>query len=48
LGIAFDAYVASFRAVDSAAVATILAAAAIIALLGFWYAYPLARRLASP
>lgn len=44
-GIAFDAYVAAFRALDSTAAATILAAAALMALLGFWYAYPLALRL---
>jgi hypothetical protein len=47
-GIAFDAYMAAFGALDSAMVAMILAAAAIVALVGFWYAYPLAQRLASP
>lgn len=45
LGIAFDAYVAASRALASVAGATILAAAAIIALLGFWYVYPIATRL---
>jgi hypothetical protein len=39
---------AAFGALDSAMVAMILAAAAIVALVGFWYAYPLAQRLASP
>lgn len=43
-GIAFDAYVATSRAFDSVAGAAVLAAAAISALLGFWYAYPMARR----
>ncbi len=45
LGISLDAYVAASRALASAAGATILGAAAIIALLGFWYAYPVARRI---
>jgi hypothetical protein len=36
-GIALDAYVAAGRALQSETGATILAAAAIIALLGFWY-----------
>jgi hypothetical protein len=45
-GIAFDGYVAVLRALHSAAIAAALAVAAIIALLGFWYAFPLWRRFA--
>lgn len=45
LGIAFDAYVAAYRAFASERGAAILAAAAIIALLGFWYLYPIGKRL---
>ena len=44
-GIAFDAYVASVRALQSAAGAATLAVVAIIVLLVFWYGYPIARRL---
>jgi hypothetical protein len=45
-GMAFDAYVAALRALDSAAAAGLLALAAITVLLGFWYAFPLWRRFA--
>jgi hypothetical protein len=46
IGIAFDAYVASGRAIHSQTVAAVLGVAAMIALLGLWYAYPLWWRLA--
>jgi hypothetical protein len=45
LGIAFDTYVAAGRALQSDAAAMILAGAAIVVLLGFWYALPLWRRM---
>jgi len=44
-GIALDAYVAAGRALQSDSGAAVLAVAAITALLGFWYVYPLAKRL---
>jgi hypothetical protein len=44
---ALDTYVAAGRAVQSPTTAVLLAAAAIGALLGLWYAYPLWRRAAS-
>jgi Family of unknown function (DUF6328) len=47
LGIALDTYVAAGRAVQSPSNAVALAAAAIAALLGAWYAYPIWRRAAS-
>jgi Family of unknown function (DUF6328) len=46
-GIALDTYVAAGRAVQSSITAVVLAIAAIGALLGAWYAYPLWRRAAS-
>jgi hypothetical protein len=42
--IALDTYVAVRRALDSAPTALILAACALIVLLGLWYGYPLLRR----
>ena len=45
LGIALDTYVAAGRALSSDTAALALAAAAIVVLLGFWYAYPLWRRM---
>jgi hypothetical protein len=42
---ALDTYVAAGRALQSDAGAAILATAAIIALLGFWYIFPLWRRV---
>jgi hypothetical protein len=45
LGIALDTYVAAGRALQSEAIALALAAAAIIVLLGVWYALPLWRRM---
>jgi len=45
LGIAIDTYVAAGRAVQSDTVAFILAAAALIVLLGVWYAIPIWRRM---
>ena len=42
--IALDTYVAAGRAVESRSTALALAAAAIVALLGTWYAYPIWRR----
>jgi hypothetical protein len=44
-GIALDTYVAAGRALQSEAIALALAAAAIIVLLGVWYALPLWRRV---
>jgi hypothetical protein len=44
LGIALDTYVATGRALESANLAAALALAALIVLVGFWYAYPLGRR----
>jgi hypothetical protein len=44
-GIAADSFVATFRALDSAGGAAALALAAIVTLLGFWYVFPLWRRL---
>ena len=44
--IALDTYVAAGRALSSATAAAVLAVAAIVALLGLWYAYPIWRRLA--
>lgn len=44
--IALDTYVAAGRAMSSATAAAVLAVAAIVALLGLWYAYPIWRRLA--
>jgi hypothetical protein len=46
-GIALDTYVAADRAVQSSTTAVALAAAAIGALLGAWYAYPIWRRAVS-
>jgi hypothetical protein len=45
LGIALDTYVAVGRAVQSELAAFSLAAAAVIVLLGVWYALPLWRRV---
>jgi hypothetical protein len=45
LGIALDTYVAAGRAVQSEVAAFSLAAAAVIVLLGVWYALPLWRRV---
>lgn len=45
LGIALDTYVAAGRALQSDAIALVLAAAAIIVPLGIWYALPLWRRM---
>ena len=45
LGIALDAYVAGGRALQSQPAALALAAVAILVLLGFWYAFPLWRRM---
>jgi hypothetical protein len=45
LGIALDTYVAAGLALQSEAVALLLAAAAIIILLGVWYALPIWRRV---
>src|SRR5262249_13681369 len=47
LGIALDTYVAAGPAVQSPSTAVALAAAAIAALLGAWYAYPIWHRAAS-
>jgi hypothetical protein len=44
-GIALDTYVAGGRALQSEDAALSLAAAAIVVLLGFWYALPLWRRI---
>ena len=48
LAIALDTYVAAGRAVQSNSIAAVLAAFAIVALLGAWYVYPLLRRAAEP
>lgn len=45
LGIALDIYVVVVRALGSNAAAFGLAAAAVVVLLGFWYAYPIWRRM---
>ena len=45
MGIALDTYVAAGRALDSARAAGILTFAAIVALLGLWYVFPLWRRI---
>ena len=45
LGIALDAYVAVGRALQSEPAAMVLAAASVVVLFGFWYAFPLWRRL---
>jgi hypothetical protein len=45
LGIALDTYVAAGRALRSDGAALSLAAVAILVLLGFWYVFPLARRM---
>ena len=42
--IALDTYVAVRRALDSSSTALILAACALLVLLGLWYGYPLLRR----
>jgi hypothetical protein len=47
LGIALDSYVAAGRALQSEDAATVLASAAVLVLLGTWYAYPLWRRMRS-
>jgi hypothetical protein len=47
LGIALDTYVAAGRAVQSEVTALSLAAAAVIVLLGVWYALPLWRRVSA-
>lgn len=44
LAIALDTYVAAGRAVESRSIAFGLAGAAIVVLLGTWYAYPIWRR----
>jgi hypothetical protein len=44
-GIALDAYVAGGRAVQSEPLALALAAVSVLLLLGFWYAFPLWRRM---
>ena len=44
-GIALDAYVAGGRALQSEPAAIVLAAVAVLLLLGFWYAFPLWRRM---
>jgi hypothetical protein len=41
LGIALDTYVAAGRALQSESAALLLAAAALLVLLGIWYAFPL-------
>jgi hypothetical protein len=46
LAISLDTYVAVSRAVQSSSIAAVLAAAALVALLGAWYGYPLWRRAA--
>jgi hypothetical protein len=46
LGIALDTYVAAGRALESSRGAATLAVAAILVLLGLWYAYPLWQRTA--
>jgi phage shock protein PspC (stress-responsive transcriptional regulator) len=45
LGIALDAYVAAGRALQSEPAVLGLAAVALLLLLGFWYAFPLWRRV---
>lgn len=45
LGIALDTYVATGRALQSDRAAAVLAVSAAIMLLGFWYAYPVWRRV---
>jgi hypothetical protein len=47
IAIALDTYIAAGRAVDSKPIAFALAAVAIAALLGTWYAYPIWRRAGS-
>jgi hypothetical protein len=47
LGIALDAYVAVGRALQSEPAAMALAGVATVVLLGFWYAFPLGRRMIS-
>ena len=44
VAIALDTYVAASRAVQSTSIAIVLAALALAALLGAWYAFPLWRR----
>jgi len=44
-GIALDAYVAGGRALQSEPAAIALAAVAVLLLFGFWYAFPLWRRM---
>jgi Family of unknown function (DUF6328) len=44
-GMALDIYVATARALESAAVGAALAAAAAVVLLGLWYAYPIWSRM---
>lgn len=44
IGIALDTYVAAGRALQSENVASVMGIAAIIVLLGTWYAYPLTQR----
>jgi hypothetical protein len=45
IAIALDTYVAAGRAFGSQTIAAGLAVLAILALLGLWYAYPIARRI---
>jgi hypothetical protein len=45
MAIALDTYVAAGRAFGSQTIAAGLAAVAILALLGLWYVYPIARRI---
>jgi hypothetical protein len=45
IAIALDTYVAAGRAFGSQTIAAGLAAVAILALLGLWYVYPIARRI---
>jgi hypothetical protein len=45
LGIALDTYVAAGRALQSEGAALLLAAAALMVLLGVWYALPVWRRM---
>ena len=47
LGIAFDTFVASRRALDSDQGAFSLAGVTLLALFSLWYAYPLLRRQAA-
>jgi hypothetical protein len=45
IAIALDTYVAATRAFASQTIAAALAVAAILALAGFWYAYPMLGRI---